>query len=295
MKKLFNSILYVIMFSAFAFGKTPDTTKSYNMTNYKGKTFIFDANEQIFECNAVGVADASKNTQIVNRGSRFVVVHINEQTGDLTIQFLVWKLPSKSDTAEYLKAVHNVKTFNINVETEQLESFVKSEKNIPDKSIRYFLLSHDKMNASVSEYVRGKDWSANFGTFTTPFKFRPTKSAWSNSFSLGASVFIQHTVTANFSWGFVFGFSVSSVTLDSASTSNKVKTSTDRPSYTPSLGVLAIYKTINITIGTGADYINRPSAVEQSWIYHGKPWIGLGIGVNLFSNNKPAHTTTPIN
>jgi len=295
MKKVFNSLLLVFTFSTFVFGNVPDTTKSYNMTNYKGKTFIFDANEQLSECSAVGSTDKSHRSVIVNRGSRFTVAHIDEHSGDLTIQFILWELPSKSDTVKYVRAIHNLKTFNVKFETDSIESYVRSKKNIPDTIIRYFLLSQDKMSTSVSEYVKDKNWDINYGTFTTPFKFRPTKSAFSNSFSLGASVFIQNTVSTNFSWGFVVGFSVSSVALDSASTSNTVKTSTDRPSYTPSIGVLAIYKTINITLGTGADYINRPSAVERSWIYNGKPWIGLGIGVNLFSNNKPANTTKPTN
>lgn len=298
MNKLISSILCITVISINLHAETPDSTKTknYSMTDYKNKTFIFDANQQITECNAIGIVNSPKSTVTAYQGSRFNVVHVDKKTGELTIRFLIWSLPKKIPTdsikfKNYQLALKNRSTFNVKTQPEKVVN-LKSTQNA---YIRYFLLSQDDMATSCSEYVNGANWVINFGTFTSPFKFRPSKSTWTNNLNLGTAVSIEYKLSKNWSLGSVVGLSLSSITLDSASTFGHVKTNTERPALTPSFSLLASYKNINFTFGSGIDYINRPSLVEQSWIFNGKPWIGFGIGVNLFSNSKPANNTVPIN
>lgn len=150
-------------------------------------------------------------------------------------------------------------------------------------NLRFFIISKDQFLQYAEEYTHTSKFGFTFGTFTYPFKYRTQKSYFTSNLSLGSSVSGKYQWNDNNSIGGIFSLSLSSVTLDSASTNGVVKTSTDRPALTPSLGIVYAYKSINFTVGMGWDFINRPSPIEKSWIYHGKNWIGFGIGINLFS------------
>ncbi|MDN3579287.1 hypothetical protein [Mucilaginibacter flavus] len=296
MKKATIIIILLAATATFAKAKAPaDTTaagKDYTIADYKGKTFIFDANLRITECDATGIA--TTNTVIAYQGSRFFVVKVDPKTGDLTIKFLVWTLPKigATDTGfirkHYEVQLNNRRTYNFKSEPESLVA----PGSRPKSDIKYFILTQRDKATSVSEYTKGQNWSVNFGTFTAPFKFRPTKSVWKDNVSFGTTVSAQYKLSKDWSVGGVLGFSLSSVSLDSASTNGYTKTSTDRPAYSPSLSGLISYKNINFTLGGGIDWINRPTPLERSWIFHGKPWIGLGIGVNLFTNKEAQTATT---
>jgi len=39
-------------------------------------------------------------------------------------------------------------------------------------------------------------------------------------------------------------------------------------------------------------YLNAIRFVEKSWIYQGKPWLGIAIGVSLFSANNGSTSAT---
>ena len=162
-------------------------------------------------------------------------------------------------------------------------------------NIRFFLISKDEFLTYAEEYTKTSKFEFSFGTFTYPFKFRPQKSYFTSNLSLGSSVAGKYQLNKNNSIGVIIGLSLSSVTLDSASTKGVVKTSTDRPALTPSIGAVYAYKNINFTLGWGWDFINRPSPVERSWIYHGKNWIGFGIGINLFNTASPNTSTEKSN
>ncbi len=199
---------------------------------------------------------------------RFKVVKVDYNTCDITIQFIPFK-ENKQTTIE--------------------QGFVTNKIYADIFNKNYFLLKKVDMKNSCSEYTPVANNTLDFGTFTTPFKFRPTKSLFTNNLSLGTSIIYQNKFLTDWSYGGVGGISLTSVSLDSLSTNYKVKTSTDRPALTFSLGGIVSYKTINFTLGLGWDYINKTSIVEQSWIFQGKPWIGFGIGNSLF--NAASSTT----
>ena len=285
MKKIFllTVVLCIAFFSSYAQDSTHTTTAiitSCSMTPYAGKSYVFNGNVQIVECDAVGHS-ISANPANAIKGSVFDVVSIISPDCDLVIQFHVWK---NIDPTSFIKRqMYNYKS----TADKDVSTITKSNDNI-----RYFILKKNDMINICSEYVNPRTPTVAFGTFSMPFKFRPSKSNFTSNLSLGTSVYVNSQLTTNSSCGFVVGLSLSSVSLDSLSTNGKIKTSSDRPAITPSFSLVYAYKNINFIFGVGADYINKTSAIEQNWIYNGKPWLGFGIGINLFSAASTQTTTT---
>ena len=234
----------------------PTITKNINNLNTDHE-YIFNGNVLIYECNAVGVK-VSEDAIIAHQGNRFYIRAINYTSGDFTIQFLNF-----TDT----------KSISLNG--------------------KYFLLSKADMEHSCSDNTDASKWVINYGALIIPFKFRPTKSLFTSNLNLGSSIYFQYKMSPDWAHGVVVGISLSSVTLDSLSTRYKIKTNTDRPAFTPSLSYVISYKNISFTAGVGTDIINKTSIIEKSWIFNGKPWIGFGIGINLFSSGGPTSNTTP--
>ena len=164
-------------------------------------------------------------------------------------------------------------------------------KSPQDKTPFFFSLDSTTFANSCSEYTYVGNWDITFGTFTTPFKFRHNPLLFTNNLNLGTSICFQVKKGPNWSLGFVGGLSLSSITLDNFSTKGAVPSSTERPAVTPSLNLMIGYKNINLMFGLGWDYINKTSPLEESWIYNGKHWVGVGVGISLFNSN-PATAST---
>lgn len=243
---------------------------------YKGKTYIFDAYEKVKNCDALGATDNSEIT--VTKGALYTVERVMSN-GDIVIKFLTWNKKRQTEQKKY-----NFK---------MLPAEATKAAPLPIDNIKFFLLSKSTFAASCSEYNFQQTWDITFGTLTTPFKFRHSPFLFTTNLNLGALVAFQKKFATNWSWGIVGGLSLSSVTLDSFSTKGFVMTNTERPAVTPTISGMIGYKNINITIGLGWDFINKPSAIEESWIYAGKRWIGVGVGISLFNASSSSQTTTP--
>ena len=239
---------------------------SQGMQPYKGKTFIFDAYEQAQECDALGGNIGA--TIIVLKGALFTVERVPNAT------HLVIKFRKYNDATK--RSAFNFKTSAAGTQ-----------------EVAFFLLPKAVFDASCSEYKYEQRWDINFGALTTPFKFRSSPFLFTTNLNLGTAVSWQRKFFKNWTIGLVGGLSLSSVALDSFSTKGTVSSVTERPAVTPSFHGMIGYKNINLTLGIGWDFINRPTGIEESWIYHGKSWIGIGLGVSLFNANNNASTTKP--
>jgi len=257
-----------------------------NIEQYKNKTYIFDSYEQVTECSALGAPVAGAIPITVIKGSIFTVERVMAN-GDLVIRFNQFNL--YKDPAKRAIAITNRLTYNFKTEPQAAVNSV----NRAQDNVRFFLLAKNTMTASCSEYVYTSSWTIYFGTITTPFKFRFKPFLFTTNLSLGAAICFQKTFHKDFSWGIIPGLSLSSVTLDSFSTRGTVTTSSDRPAITPSVHGMLGYRNINLLVGIGWDFINKTSTIEESWIYQGKMWMGVGIGISLFAaSNTSANTNT---
>jgi hypothetical protein len=231
---------------------------------YKGKVYIFDSWEQAKRCDVLGNNVAGTATTM-EKGAQFTVERVPDAT-HLVIRFLKWK----------------------NDNTKNTTYFKNTAALVGGSSDIFFLLSKAVFDASCSEFKKEQKWDIVFGSLTTPFKFRRDPFLFTTNLNLGTSVSYQRRISSNWSFGFIGGLSLSSISIDSFSTKGFITNVTERPAVTPSIHGMFGYKNINLTIGMGWDFINRPTAVEQRWLYHGKRWVGIGIGVNLFNagNNE---------
>lgn len=308
---------------------TADTTV---LNSYGGKVFIFNQSLRVNECKN-GVGDTLLAARpIALKGSRFTVVSVMAN-GDLVISFWIWELnkggqtdpgasaKAISDTEKHDKKYYENRDRLIERETFNFKQYAylpytpASIHSLNDNK-RFFVLSKDNFTKFCSVYTSTPTWDINFGVLSTPFKLRFNRFSFSNNLSVGGAVYFQKKFDVDWSWGFVFGLSLSSVTLDAASTNvypdgtteatkatsstSPLLTSTTRPAFTPSLHYLISYKNISFLIGGGFDFISKttnvatPTNPEAGWMYNGKPWLGIGFGISLFNNNSSANTTPAI-
>jgi len=84
---------------------------------------------------------------------------------------------------------------------------------------------------------------------------------------------------------YLAGFGITSAKTDSSSMKDLSdydgKTSLALSLHT---GVLYQFETFQVGFFVGADFV--PGTVGRSWRHQGRPWIGLAIGVSLFSKNS---------
>jgi len=267
MKKLLLGLLLLPVTSIFA--------QSYDIDSLSLSTYIFKLDVPVSRILHPFLMDTTKkniqNGWVAFKGTPFTVIRILDTniigtsftSGDLIVNFKV---------TYYLKK--------------------DSSKKIVQKE--FFILKQSDFAKYAKVFVKPPSpWDVSFGALTLPFKLRFNPFNFNANASIGTSVFLQHK-NQNFSYGLVFGLSLSSVLLDSTSTKGSVITGTQRPAFTPSLGLIVAWKNISLTFGPGWDIINLTSSIEKSWIYQGKTWFGLGIGINLFSPNTSNTNPTPI-
>jgi hypothetical protein len=256
-----------VIFSIISFGFFFVSFSQETIQKYKVKIYIFDGYEEVHECSVSGKPIGDNPTTAL-KGSLFSVEKVPDDT-HLIIRFRNWDK----------RYADKRKIFNFNTDNSGNE-----------KEPKFFVLEKSVFDKSCSEYIQR--WNINFGALTTPFKFRRDPFLFTTNLNLGTSVSFQKIFSINFTWGIVAGLSLSSVTLDSFSTKGIVLVSTERPAVTPSISGMIGYKNINLTVGFGWDLINKTSALEKSWAYDGKKWIGIGLGVSLFNSTGSQTNTT---
>lgn len=266
-----NLLLLLILFGASVTGMGQKGV-------YKGKIYIFDFYEEAKVCDLNGSQTGEK--VILLKGSLFTVERVLKNN-DLIIKFLNWKENSKN--------YDKINQYNYTLEKEEKSvtnsdgtTRVQTALSKVENTEKFFLISKTTFDNYCSEYKQEPNWSLSLGSLSTPFKLRFNPFLFTTNLNLGTTLAYRYNWKNGFNVGGTLGISLSSVTLDSLSTNGKVSSITERPTFTPTLGFMVGYKNINLTVNGGVDLINRISNVEHSWIYHGKPWIGIGLGISLF-------------
>jgi len=210
---------------------------------------------------------------------------------------------AKQETlAEQLDVVAKRKSFNFKKYTGL--QYVPVSRDTVNDNRRYFTIGKDTLTQYCEEYKKVKTWNINYGALATTFKLRFRRFSFSDNLSLGGAIYYQRKMKRDtaWTWGFIGALSLSSVTLDSSTTNLHTKplltTSTSRPAFSPSVHYAITYKNIDLTVGIGWDLLSKPTSAatatatnpEAGWIYNNKPWLGIGIGFNLFSTSTAKGT-----
>ncbi len=118
-----------------------------------------------------------------------------------------------------------------------------------------------------------------------PFKWRPQRGTFNNGLTISAMGGWNcnwHRRT-DLSIGFILGLGLSTVEYDQYSTRVAPDEPTNSSAMSVSGGVLYQWEHLQLMALLGADFLQ--GAQRSNWVYHGKPWIGLGIGAAIFSKS----------
>ncbi len=148
----------------------------------------------------------------------------------------------------------------------------------------YYLIS--KFQFDFKAYpLSVSDYDLVFGSVYTPIKVRSNPFDFSKDFTVGSTFGIRKNLDKEKQLGIdlLLGMGLSSVSLDSFSTSGKLAKPLDILAFTPALGLVAEIGNAQVGIFCGTDLLNSQNGVKYDWIYQGKLWWSFGIGYSLLS------------
>lgn len=196
---------------------------------------------------------------VADIGARFVLVY--EERGQCIIRFLV---NTKNNRKAKLKLANR-----------DLENY--KYYKITEAQLEFKTVPADFQN-----------WNLNIGSVITPLKLRFDPFNFSKDFTVGPTVGAQYTESeySTLSWNLLFGFGISSVTLDSFNTNGYQKYSSEVVAFTPSIGIMLEIGHSQVGLFSGFDLLNSNNRGSGQYIYRGSPWISIGFGYGIFSNRQ---------
>lgn len=170
--------------------------------------------------------------------------------------------------------------------------FFISNKWSNDKSIisddynsySYYLIS--KFQFEFKAFPLGtSDYDIVFGSVYTPMKIRAKPFDFTKDFTVGTTFGIRKNIDKEKQLGvdLLLGVGLSSISLDSFSTSGKVNRPIEVLSFTPALGIVSEVGNAQVGIFCGTDLLNSQNDFKYNWLYQGKLWWSFGIGYSLLS------------
>lgn len=134
------------------------------------------------------------------------------------------------------------------------------------------------------------DGGFTLGMLTIPSKLQLDDTDLRQSTNLGISFGYQrsHRMSDRITYSIVASACLTGIQLNSWNTkgATSVPQGVDFLGVSYSIGWLLQYEKIQFGIHLGADRLNEAAARQFQWIHQGKLWLGLGIGINIFSPTK---------
>lgn len=157
-------------------------------------------------------------------------------------------------------------------------------------SVIYFLLPKPLFEVLASP-IYWDTWQLILGNVITPVKIRFQPFQFSKDFTVGPTFGIQYQKqeSAPIHWNILVSIGVTSITLDSYNTNQYLENTNEVIAFTPSLGIMFNYHSIQVGIFSGIDIINSNQEVATYYLYQAKPWLGLGFGYAIFSSTSTFH------
>lgn len=158
-----------------------------------------------------------------------------------------------------------------------------------DYTKEYYLIKTSLLNKASKEFenLRNKN---EIGILTIPVKIRPFATQkgqfeFASGLNIGVCVtkVLIHKWTKNKTVRVVGNISISNFTLDSAKLGQKQE-NYNTSAFSPSFGFIWEKNNAQICLLTGIDFL--PGNLNRTWVYHNRPWIGIGLGVGLFKINS---------
>ena len=140
-----------------------------------------------------------------------------------------------------------------------------------------------------------KKASFTVGATHIPFRLRFDPFDFSNHLSIGTSFGVKFPMsnTHDISFNILGGINIASISLDSLSTNGMADPGETAAAFTPSLGFVFEYSKVQVGIYTGVDLLSGND--KDIWIYQGKPWISIGVGVSIFTADSGTTADPTVN
>lgn len=158
----------------------------------------------------------------------------------------------------------------------------------------YFLVS--KSDIDNNTYYREKVTLA-LGVINFPFKARvqSKNEDFSGSFNFGTAIGLKFPRRSyrNWSLSLITGYSLSNINIDTASVQNNKSLLLSNNNFTGfsiSAGLLTEFKNIQVGLFIGWDHLTKINQRTFDWDYQGKPWLSVGFGYAIFSNEGARKT-----
>lgn len=247
-----------------------------------GKVFItFSDQINVYGLDDHGNLD-SNSSYAVRKNTKFSIVGFD---ADNNVLITFWRY--YYDPAQKKKVYINVDTFTKTA----LHSYPKDKAFISRwANFKKFALKPTVLNSSCKEYY-GVSKEFTWGVMTLPIKARfgnhkdkyfDFEERLNLGFVFGMKKQLKGYVVQ--SLNYLAGFGVTSVRTDSISLKD-VSFYDGKTSLALSFHIGALYQIENFQVGLflGTDVV--PTKVGRVWYHQGRPWVGLAIGVSLFSKN----------
>jgi hypothetical protein len=279
MKSLFLSIaISIIVINTYA--QEMDNTRIYETRS----------NIPVFACDLLGQKFYDNNSfSVPPFRSKFALVkYIGNDS--VLVRFLSWSKQSplyiKFNKAEKYDAISSAQVRSV-------------KRDATDTEVeKYFLMTRSDLDSNCIKVFNDgyKSLVFTFGLVTMPMKIRLGKNFdFQGNLSLGTTAGAKMRLSKynpNYI-NFLFGASISAISLDSFSTKGKVSGQpiTNMAVFSPSLGLVFEFGKAQAGIFYGWDILNKSNQSMYGWIHNKKPWLSVGFGVSIFNVNSKSNNT----
>ena len=279
-------LLSLLLFLIYNYSNAQDISKIYS-----GKKYKFNYGTLLTQCNQVGIPSNPTKTIIANQGWEIKVDQAVKSKGVVVVHFIKWienpELPFLKQRNEDIvyKNTQMLDANGVAINFSNGTPKVKSERIYFSIPIAEFFDSLELVPSDIS---------VSFGSATIPIKIRPGNGEnipldFYGNFNAGVGISYTFKNLKNLS--FYSGISITSVPVDSLTTSGIITSPTNAAALTPTIGIIKEIGS-NVQIGgfIGFDFLSRN--LGKNWIYQGRRWFGIGVGVNIFKISSGASNSS---
>ena len=295
MKEVFT-ILALICFMLIQ-AQTPEEDKTLE----RDKIYVFKSGTPVHVYNRLKSIKESEKI-IAQSGWKFQIDEVLED--GFIIRFTKWKANFLASKTKKESAKNKNLTFVNQFESEvKLTKDNKEEKISYETPLYYFIDKSSFENRTATQQAKTPIYSFVSGAVTVPIKIRPggdernedtderiRQFDFANDINVGISAGFKIRIDSKQRafFNILGGISLTSVSVDEGNTNNFVEQKTNASAITYSIGLVFQYDDFQFGFFNGWDYLSRDFG--ENWVYQGRPWYGIGLGLSIFSTKNKSTT-----
>lgn len=253
------------------------------------KVYVLNYGMELTECETDGTPVSPSSTIVANKGWEVRIDKVLTADDKVVIYFLKWKESNPKLTQRNDQLVEKTVAIPaVPAQTDGEGNIVVAAIPAKTKNERvYFYLTLDDFKKGLSK--KKSDIDIQFGTATIPIKIRPGNDEgipfdFNGNFNAGVGLSIKFN--SFYGINLYTGISITSVPVDEKTSNGIVTSATNAGALTPTIGIIKEIGPVQVGGFIGFDYLSRE--LGENWIYQGRRWFGVGVGVNIFDVSRGA-------